>query len=109
MISPIMILIFTGVFAIIQITIFKAFPPGLRRVLAYQPMLALMLNFAGSFTIMFFTGTAYFVGPLNLFASVFFAAYVFAYKKHRGIHMVRRGKLRFPGLAEHRPEPHWLF
>ena len=39
------------------------------------------MNFMGSFVILFFTGTAYFVGMCNLASSLIFGAYVVGYKK----------------------------
>lgn len=97
------------VLAMVQITVFRALPSFARRVLAYVPLFAITLNFSLSFLIFFFTGTAYFIGPMNLAASVIFGFYITAYKKARGIHKVKRGKLKFPTLKEKNPKGNWLF
>ena len=98
-----------AVFALVQISIFRALPAGLRKYLAYFPLLAIGINIGSSFLIMTFTGTTYFVGPMNFMASILFAAYIVSYKKFRQIHKVKRGRLRFPGLAYGYTKPHWLF
>lgn len=97
------------VLAMVQISFFRALPPFAKRVLAYFPMLAIALNFSLSFVILFFTGTAYFIGPMNLAASVIFGLYITAYKKARGIHKVKRGRFKFPTLREEKPDGNWLF
>ena len=104
-----MVLVLLAVFSAVQISIFKALPRGVRKYLAYVPLLAIGLNFFGSFAILFFTGSAYFVGPINLMSSCIFAAYIVGYKSYRGIHKVQRGRFKFPGLAERHPEKHWFF
>lgn len=93
--------------AIIQISLFKALPVGLRKWLAYFPVLAILVNFLGSFTILFFTGVASFVGISNLMASVIFGGYIVAYKRARGIRK-QRGVL-FPKVIEENPNPGGLF
>lgn len=97
------------VFAIVQISIFRALPRGIKKYLSYWPLLAIGINFFGSFVILTFAGVAHFVGPANLMASCIFAGYVYGYKRYRGIHSYRRGKFRFPGLKEQRTGNNWLF
>ena len=99
----------TTVFAIVQISIFRALPRCIRKYLAYWPIFAVLVNFGGSFLILTFTGTTNFMGPINLMSSVIFALYIFMYKKHRAIHFIKRGRLKFPGLVEGNINPSPMF
>ena len=99
-----MIVMFSG----IQISLFKAFPMGIKKYLAYTPILAVSMNFFGSWVVLSFAGVTNMVGPANMMASVIFAGYVVAFKKYRNIHKVKRGFLKFPGL-EMAEGPHWFF
>lgn len=109
MISVGMFIPITIVFAIVQISFFRAFPDVIRRYLAYYPLVTLGLNMFGSFFILMFTGTAFFVGPMNLTASVVFAGYIFMYKKVRGIKKVKRGRFRFAAIVEENPNGNFIF
>ena len=97
-----------AVFALVQISIFRALPGFLRRLLAYWLPLAVIINFFGSFVILFFTGTAYFVGPMNLMSSIFFGLYIYGYKEIRNVHKVKRGFLKFPTLVDTDPDNKFL-
>ena len=98
--DPILILAVVICFTIAQISIFRALPGCIRRYLAYWTLLSVGMNFMGSFTILFFTGTRYFAGPMNLISSVMFGAYLYGYKKYRSIGVEKRGFLKFPHLVE---------
>ena len=98
-----------SVFAMVQISLFRALPMGAKKYLAYNPALAILVNIFGSFFILTFTGTTYFVGPMNLIASIFFAFYVVGFKKFRKITKVKRGRLKFAGLKCGYTKDHWLF
>jgi len=99
----------TLVFAIVQISIFRALPAGIKRGLAYFPLMTVVVNFLGSFLILMFTGTASVVGVANLFSSVIFGAYVYTYRNVRGIHSVPQGRWRFNKLEEEHPEGWFIF
>jgi hypothetical protein len=96
------------IFAAIQISFFKALPGFVRRPLAYWPLLAILINFFGSFAILFFTGTAYMMGMMNMISSVIFGLYIVGYKQYRGVHVRKRGFMKFPTLVETQ-KGNWLF
>ena len=100
------------VFALVQISIFRALPGFLKRLLAYWLPMAVAINFFGSFVILFFTGTAYFIGPMNLMSSILFGLYIYGYKVSRNVHKVKRGMLKFPTLQDSEPSNKmlkWIF
>lgn len=108
MLSLPMMGILTTVFATVQISIFRALPRVIRKYLAYIPMLAVIINFSMSFLILTFTGTTNFMGAINFMSSMLFALYIYAYKKHRAIQKIERGRFKFPGLIEGNPKPIWI-
>ena len=98
--DPILILTIVLCFTAVQISVFRALPSVLRRYLAHWIGLSVVMNFIGSFTILFFTGTTYFAGPMNLISSVMFGLYIYTYKKMRNVQVSRKGFLGFPVLVE---------
>ena len=109
MFSPIFFIAVVLIFAFVQISIFRALPEFVRRVLAYWPLLAIFINFFGSFVILFFVGVAHGFGVMNMFSSVIFGAYIIGYKKYKGIYKESRPGWRFPTLRAQNPEGTWLF
>ena len=108
MLSLPMMIGIVAVFALVQISIFKALPGFMKRLLAYWLPLAVAINFFGSFVILYFTGTAYFIGPMNLMSSIIFGLYIYGYKAARNVHKVKRGLLKFPTLEDKEPDSKFL-
>jgi len=103
---------FIGViFAVVQIHIFRSLPKGIRNLLAYVPILGIIMNFAFSSVILVFTGTAAFVGMANIFSSVIFAFYIIGYASYRKLNLkiIKKGLLKYPVIEEFNTRRHWLF
>jgi hypothetical protein len=81
---PIMAVL-TGVFSVIQISIWSMFPSKLKDMIFANPILAFLVNLAGSNFIVAFTGVASFVGACNLCASIVFGVYALLYKNNKKI------------------------
>ena len=81
---PVM-LVLIGIFVGIQIGVWQMLPKGLRDIIFSNPILAFIVNLAGSSLILTFTGVASLVGVCNLGASVLFGLYTLIYKKQKGI------------------------
>ena len=79
------LLIMIGIFTAIQIGVWSMLPVGLKDIIFSNPILAFIVNLAGSNLILMFTGIASFVGICNLGASVIFGIYATIYKKQKGI------------------------
>ena len=85
MFSITIILFITIMMALVQVSIWQMMPAKLRDILFANPILAFLVNLAGSGLIATFTGVASIVGICNLAASVLFGGYAFLYGKHKGI------------------------
>ena len=96
---PILLFI-TVVFAVVQISIWNVFPPKLRDIMMVNPVLAFVINLAGSGLISSFTGVASIVGVCNLAASILFGGYAAWYSKKKGI---KRVSVRSYKLFKHIP------
>jgi hypothetical protein len=77
--------VLTAVFTVIQVSIWSMFPIKLKDIIFANPVLAFLINLAGSNFIVAFTGVASMVGACNLCASVVFGLYAAIYKKKKGI------------------------
>lgn len=69
------ILFVTAIFTAIHIAFWHMFPKKLRHMLIANPVLAFIVDFAGSGLITTFTGVASYVGIANMAASVCFGLY----------------------------------
>ena len=87
---PIMLVV-TGVFVVIQVSLWKMLPEKLRNLLMANPIFAFLINLVGSNFILAFTGIASLVGICNLFASVAFGVYAKWYSKNKGITGIKIG------------------
>ena len=81
---PVMIII-TLVMAIIHVALWHMLPKKLKHILLSNPVLAFLVDLAGSSLITIFTGVASFVGVCNLMASVLFGIFAVIYAKKLGI------------------------
>jgi len=70
-------LLLSVVFGIIQISMWSFIPKGLRYWIFRIPLLAILLNFIGSWIIMLFCGHSAIIGAANMGGSVLFALYIF--------------------------------
>ena len=86
--GPIMLVV-TAIFSAIHVAIWHMRPRKLKHILFANPILAFVMDFAGSGLITVFTGIASFVGICNLGASVVFALYAVGYIKWHGIKGIR--------------------
>jgi len=73
------------IMAAIQISVWQLFPKKIKHMIFANPIVAFLVNLAGSGLIAAFTGAASFVGIANLGASVLFGVYAFTYSKRLGI------------------------
>ena len=79
------LLVLIGIFTTIQIGVWQMLPVSLKDIIFSNPILAFIVNLAGSSFILMFTGVASMVGVANLGASVLFGLYAIIYKKAKGI------------------------
>ena len=75
----------TIIMGVIHISLWQIFPEKLRHMMFANPVLAFIMDLAGSGLITMFTGVASFVGMANLGGSVIFGIYAFWYIHHHGI------------------------
>lgn len=80
-----MLMFITAIMSIVQISVWQLFSAKWRDILMANPVLAFIINLAGSGLIAAFTGVASIVGVCNMGASVVFGAYAWWYAKHRNI------------------------
>ena len=79
----ILTLVFTSVMmGIVQISIFKSFPPKIKYMLAYWTFMAVVVNFLCSGVILIFTGAGNAVGMANMFGSIGFGLWLLYYKSY---------------------------
>lgn len=87
----------------VQIAIFNSLPVWLKRLLACNVFIAMIINFALSSIILLFTGVGMVAGIGNLGASVIFGLYVTVYKNVRGIkpriEWKRKSIFSYPSLS----------
>jgi len=83
------ILFVTAIFSVVHIGFWHMFPRKFKHMLFANPILAFMVDFAGSGLITMFTGVASFVGICNLGASVVFGLYAVGYIVYHGIRGIR--------------------
>ena len=82
--GPIMLIV-TAIFLCIHIAVWHMFPRKFRHMVFANPILAFIMDFAGSGLITVFTGVASFVGICNMGASVLFGVYALIVINHEGI------------------------
>ena len=85
MFEPIGMIIVTAIMTAIHISLWSIFPLKLRHIMFANPILAFVVDFAGSGLITVFTGVASFVGICNLAASVVFGLYALWQIHNEGI------------------------
>lgn len=78
-------IIVTAIMSAIHISLWQIFPQKMRHIMLANPILAFVMDFAGSGLITVFTGVASFVGICNLGASVVFGLYALWYINNEGI------------------------
>ena len=78
-------IIVTIIMSVIHISLWGIFPLKFRHIMFANPMLAFVMDFAGSGLITVFTGVASFVGICNLAASVVFGLYALWHIQKEGI------------------------
>ncbi len=83
--------------AFVQIMMFKSLPAGLQRILAYVPLIGIIVNFGFSQFILHFIGLAYGIGMANMLSSVIFGFYIYYYKSKIE---VKKRILGFPILQD---------
>ena len=81
---PVMLFV-TVIFTAIHIAIWHMFPRKFKHMCFANPVLAFIMDFAGSGLITEFTGVASFVGICNMSASVIFGIYAVICVQHYGI------------------------
>jgi hypothetical protein len=79
------LLFVTVIMTIVQISVWQIFPSKVRDVIMANPVLAFLINLAGSGMIAAFTGAASLVGICNMGASCLFGVYAWWYCKHNHI------------------------
>ena len=79
------ILFVTAIFTAIHIAFWHIFPKKFRHMLIANPVLAFIVDFAGSGLITTFTGVASYVGIANMAASVCFGLYAVGVTQYYGI------------------------
>lgn len=85
MFEPIGMIIVTAIMSVIHVSLWHIFPLKLRHIMFANPILAFVVDFAGSGLITVFTGVASFVGICNLAASVVFGGYALWQIHNEGI------------------------
>ncbi len=85
LLSFLFLLFTTLALAVIQVQIYSALPTQLRFMLAYIPILGIVLNFGLSQLILHFIGLAYGLGIANMVSSAIFGFYLLYYKKKHKI------------------------
>ena len=78
-------LFITAIFTAVHIAFWHIFPKKFRHMLIVNPVMAFIVDFAGSGLITAFTGVASTVGVCNMAASVCFGIYAVICIKHYGI------------------------
>jgi hypothetical protein len=86
------------IFFIIQVSIWSMLPLFIRNILFANPVLAFLINLAGSNFIVAFTGIASLVGIANMGASVAFGVYAWIYKSKNNIKGLTIGWVKVLGF-----------
>ena len=95
---PVMIFV-TVIFTSIHIGVWHMLPKKFKHMCFANPVLAFIMDFAGSGLITVFTGTASFVGICNMAASVAFGLYAVLYVMHTGIKGIKTDWYRLFGVV----------
>lgn len=114
MFSVTFILFLSVIMAVVQISMFKAFPHVVQKLFASSIIGGMIVNYLLSAVIVAFTGIGFLAGVSNLAGSIGFGVYLAMYKNKRGISGIKvKSRFGIPcGLYIEEANPTlegWLF